>query len=1566
MNDVTVVTSVTYPSPESLALVADVQYHEPYLSAALNRKFRGIVDPGFYAGFFPKPGGGMNLLITSVDGDKTAGAASVNIGEFYQVTIQQRKDISLALSAGKKYAIVLKGRYLLGEDSYQVNTASHIHAAEFVARTYTDSYQLGDGELLVCTVNIPAGVSAITKEMIDVSDRIDLAIGIEISDSVTSTRSDVAASSLAVKKAYDLAKSKYTAQDASTTQKGLVQLSSATNSDSETMAATPKAVKSVKELADTKAPIESPSLTGTPTAPTAAQGTNSTQIANTAFVKAAITALINGAPGTLDTLKEIAAAINNDPNFSTTINNALALKAPLASPALTGIPTAPTAAQGTNNTQIATTAYVRAAISALVGSSPEALDTLNELAAALGNDPNFATTMTNALAGKQPLDATLTALAGLATGANKLPYFTGTDTVSQTDLTSVGRDILAKTSTLAVIQYLGLREIGTSGEKIPLLSTANTWSSQQTFKGKTAFSAAATFSAGIAGAIEPEKIGDQTVDLNNLTISSDVGAIKYYYCPTFGGGANITNKPDGVNGNFLLRVESTRKVSASDYANMQTLISNDTKRIYVRFVVNGSWAAWSQVVVSGWGQDVSVKSLSAVALSGSLTGSASTATKLQTARTIGGVSFDGSANIDLPGVNKAGNQSTTGNAATATKLQTARTINGVKFDGSANISIPTITSRGRVTALTDTTQGAATGLQMYEAYNNSYPTAYGNVLHMKGASAAGEGELLIGWSGTSGAHAPVFIRSRRDHTDAAWSAWAQVYTSRDSIPGVNATGNQNTTGNAATATKLQTARTIGGVSFDGTANINLPGVNVAGNQNTSGNAATATKLQTARTINGVSFDGSKNIELTPRSIGTINSITMSFSGGAGWFKLATVTMPQASSVVYISLIGSSGYNVNSPMQAGISELVLRAGNGNPKGLTGALWRRTSVGFTNFAWVNTSGDTYDVYVEIGNFATGVNIQWDYTSNASVTIHTSPSYTANKPTGLTDGTVYVIYSSHIKPTATDVGALPITGGNLNGGLTATGEIISKSANGLRIAYGNYGFFIRNDGSNTYFMLTNSGNSLGTYNNLRPLIINNANGTVTIGNGLNVTGGINGSLNGNAATATKLQTARTIGGVSFDGSANIDLPGVNKAGNQSTTGNAATATKLQTARTIGGVSFDGSANIDLPGVNKTGNQSTTGNAATATKLLTARTINGVSFDGSANISLSPANIGCPASPTGWLKTGNNGESITTAQLVTLLQNNGAFNTKAWFARCAWSYATSASIPDSETGCGIIPLAGAVIEVFSNNTDNYTIRITTATTTSVSGALTNAEFIYVFNVSGSTSYSPGWRRAYNTKNKPTTTDLGLSDESGYVGRLISTRVFTSSGTYIPTPGTKRLRVTITGGGGGGGGCKATSNNETFFGAGGGAGGTIISIMTPTQNSYPVTIGAGGAGGVSATNGTRGGNSVFASLIAPGGAGGGKVGVTNTNGGNGGVPSTGDIRITGGDGGDGQSGNISVSGEGGTSHWGGGGRAGAGGGVIGKAYGSGGGGAYDAGYSGTSMTGGKGASGICIIEEFA
>ncbi|EFC4029214.1 phage tail protein [Escherichia coli] len=235
-----------------------------------------------------------------------------------------------------------------------------------------------------------------------------------------------------------------------------------------------------------------------------------------------------------------------------------------------------------------------------------------------------------------------------------------------------------------------------------------------------------------------------------------------------------------------------------------------------------------------------------------------------------------------------------------------------------------------------------------------------------------------------------------------------------------------------------------------------------------------------------------------RNIGATNSTTMSFSGGTGWFRLATVTMPQASSVVYISLIGGAGYNVNSPMQAGISELVLRAGNGNPKGLTGALWRRTSVGFTNFAWVNTSGDTYDVYVEIGNYATGVNIQWDYTSNASVTIHTSPTYTANKPTGLTDGTVYVIYSSHIKPTAADVGALSLSGGQLNGAL---GIGTSSALGGNSIVLGD---------NDTGFKQNGDGNLDVYANNVH--VMRFVSGSIQSNKAINITGRVNPTDYGN----------------------------------------------------------------------------------------------------------------------------------------------------------------------------------------------------------------------------------------------------------------------------------------------------------------------------------------------------------------------------------------------------------------------------------------------------------------------
>ncbi len=628
-----------------------------------------------------------------------------------------------------------------------------------------------------------------------------------LSNETNSDDETKAATSKAVKAVMDVAKGKYTAVDASTTRKGLVQLTSATNSDSEVLALSAKAGKVLATQISAKADLSSPAFTDKPTTPTAAEGDKSQQIANTEFVMRAI--------------------------------------------------------------------------AALVGSSPEALDTLNELAQALGNDPNFATTVTNALAGKQPLNALLTALSGLTTSANKLPYFTGADKVALATITSTARALLQQSGVEGMQTILGINasSFRRFRGQLPTDANLNTYGPVETSVG--IWSKQTSTNADVA---------------HNFPEANAVGYIEVLPAGQFGGTQRYTVR---------------------------------TGNIYVRSLT-GSWNG----VDGPWGEWIKVGS------------AATTATKLATARTIGGVSFDGSANIDLPGVNKAGTQNTSGNAASATKLQTARRIGGVAFDGTADIA----------------------------------------------------------------------------------------------LPGVNATGNQNTTGNAATATKLKTPITIGGVSFDGSASINLPGVNAAGNQSTSGNAG-------------------------------------------------------------------------------------------------------------------------------------------------------------------------------------------------------------------------------------------------------------------------------------SATKLQTARTIGGVSFDGTANIDLPGVNKAGNQSTSGNAATATKLQTARKI----------------------------------------NGVAFDGTKDITLTAKNVGATACPTGWLITGDNNSSITTSSFITLLQNQGAFNTRAWVARCSFAAADSAYIPDSETKCGIIPLAGAVIEVVSFGMTNYTIRVTTATTSSVSGAKTNSEFIYSYdNYSVGThasrknvsTNSPGWRRCYNSKN--------------------------------------------------------------------------------------------------------------------------------------------------------------------------------------------------------------------------
>ncbi|EPC7423600.1 phage tail protein [Salmonella enterica subsp. enterica serovar Cerro] len=168
-----------------------------------------------------------------------------------------------------------------------------------------------------------------------------------------------------------------------------------------------------------------------------------------------------------------------------------------------------------------------------------------------------------------------------------------------------------------------------------------------------------------------------------------------------------------------------------------------------------------------------------------------------------------------------------------------------------------------------------------------------------------------------------------------------------------------------------------------------------------------------------------------RTIGAVTSTTITL-GESGWFKIATVVMPQATSTAVIKLYGGAGYNVGSFEQAAISELVLRSGNGSPVGITATLWRRSPAAANEVAWVNTSGDTYDIYINIGQYAYWLIAQYDYTGNANVTLHSTPEYSSVQPGNSTSGQTYTLYNSLMKPTAGDVEALSVNGGRLNGAL------------------------------------------------------------------------------------------------------------------------------------------------------------------------------------------------------------------------------------------------------------------------------------------------------------------------------------------------------------------------------------------------------------------------------------------------------------------------------------------------------------------------------------------------------
>lgn len=490
-----------------------------------------------------------------------------------------------------------------------------------------------------------------------------------------------------------------------------------------------------------------------------------------------------------------------------------ATKAPLASPSLTGTPLTPTPAEGNSTTQIANAAFVQSeinlAISRLMGgATPAALDTLAELAAALGGDGNFAATVTNNLALK------FDKVGGNITGAVNI-----SDATAATSKT---------TGALVVAGGVGVSgDIYATNFRGPLVGNAST---------STALATARTLTLGASGKTfnGSANVSWTLAEMGAAAANHGHTWAEFGYTPIQQGGGT----------------------------------GQGTNKIYI------GWGTGSKLLLqidsTDFGSNWPINAATATSAT-----SATTATKLATARSIGGVDFDGSANINLPGVNAAGNQSTTGNAATATALATARALtigNTAKnFDGSAALSwtlgeigaADANHSHGNYLPLNGSAR--MTGKLGTVASVGAIGDATGGKggLEVIGAGAAGDAAFIT--FHRPGVHAGYFgLDTNNKWSVGGWSAGSVSYA-------LFHEGNLQPS-----VAKLTTARSIGGVNFDGTANINLPGVNTAGNQSTSGNAATATALQTARTLTvgstGKNFDGAANVSWSLGEIGAAPAV----------------------------------------------------------------------------------------------------------------------------------------------------------------------------------------------------------------------------------------------------------------------------------------------------------------------------------------------------------------------------------------------------------------------------------------------------------------------------------------------------------------------------------------------------------------------------------------------------------------------------------------------------------------------------------------------------------------------
>lgn len=706
-------------------------------------------------------------------------------------------------------------------------------------------------------------------------------------------------------------------------------------------------------------------------------------------------------------------------------------------------------------------------------------------------------------------------------------------------------------------------------------------------------------------------------------------------------------------------------------------------------------------------------------------------------QTVGGITSKGT--ITAPTFSGA----LSGNATTATRLQTARTISlagsatgSISFDGTSNQSISVNVNKLDALATyarsnADSPTKWAQGVQsVFVSSAQGWPMTYGGVITARPhANGGGTLQILTAYGSESG-HGNGEIKIRTgDYSGTgndAWSSWKTLVHSEnvnDYSPtktGVGASGTWGiaVTGNAGSATKLQTAHTIGGVSFNGSANINLPGVNIVGNQSTTGSAASLTTARsfswTGDATGSLSFNGSVNVSAV---------LTLANSGvSAGTYK--SVTVDTKGRV-------TAGTNV----------------------ITGLVTSTAISGTTNAATSNTN--TYLNIVEtIGSAATTVGTSTQVTGAGTVTVTSdtagkltitgSQNITGNAASATKLQTARTIngvsFDGTTNITVADSTKLPTAGGTVTGTLAVSGLLTANG--GFKGKYvttdnrdlkpsatptGSFGAYFTSQGGMTGTANTVYGDllTLNSYNDVSGGFANAlffAKDSKTIlhyqAQQDATTWGTSNQLayvTSNVASATKLQTARTIAisgavtgtATSFNGSANIAIATTAIDGskistgtipaariptlNQSTTGNAGSATKLLTGQAIGitgsgasgSVVFDGTGNVNIPLVVATQATATnnttiattafvqavniadTGSSATSLKLKTARTIElkgnatgSVVFDGSANVSINTVIPKASTTIAGLVKINDTTTSNSNVEALSAKQGNLLYN--------------------------------------------------------------------------------------------------------------------------------------------------------------------------------------------------------------------------------------------------------------------------------------------------------------------